>query len=420
MPYLSVMDVRVLTFLTASALFAADDQRAALALKAQMAYERVFLNPAPSLNDANACEQSVAAMTPVATPEEAPVFHFQKGWCALAGAATTHEAAAFQQAAAEFDQAAAAWPARNASLVKKHVAAEPAPSVFPALAAIARLNAGAAEAKDLPAAVAAHSCPASVVPAARCEDILTTARDWLGWLELRRDAVYEAAHDFPPSATAWTNWVAGKQAFTDRKYTDAVADFRRAVDAWDAASRNNPRPLLDRLGPQMDLSVANAELGGAQFLAGDAQGAIATLNQALRIDPANARALYYRARAHDAAGQKDAAIADYNLAARSALAKKGDESFGESHLYRGISLFRRKEYQQAEDEFTNALNFNIPEALRADAIAWRRLSAVAGGSCEVGPRYLEDAMPAASPFFPREEARATIWACTNTAKLRQK
>jgi hypothetical protein len=64
------------------------------------------------------------------------------------------------------------------------------------------------------------------------------------------------------------------------------------------------------------------------------------------------------------------------------------------------------------------LNFEISPAMRADAVAWRRLSAVAGGSCEVGRRYLEEAMPAVSPFFPREEARATINSCgvTNTAQ----
>jgi tetratricopeptide (TPR) repeat protein len=410
------MDVRVLTFLTASALFAADEQRAALALRAQTDYERVFLTGAPQLRDTNACVQSVAAMLPVATPEELPLYQFQKGWCTLAGATITHEAASFQQAAADFDQAAASWPARNTFAAKKRPP-EPQPSAFPVLAAIARLNAGAAEAKDLAAAVATHACPISVMPAERCEAVLQTGRQWLGALALRRNDIYAAAREFPPNATAWTAWVAGKRAVEDRKYADAVASYRVAVSAWDAQSHNSALPLLERVAPPMDLSAANAELGSTQLLAGDTKGAIATLNQALHLDPANAKALYYRALAHDAAGEKDAAIADYNLAARSALAKGGDESFGESHLYRGISLYRRKDYQQAEDEFTNALNFNIPESLRADAVAWRRLSAVASGSCEAARRDLEAAMPAASRFFPREEARSTISTCANTAHV---
>ena len=59
----------------------------------------------------------------------------------------------------------------------------------------------------------------------------------------------------------------------------------------------------------------------------------------------------------------------------------------------------------------SALNFAIAAPLRADAVAWRRLSAVAGGSCDAGRRYLEEALPAASPYFPRQEARDAMAAC---------
>jgi tetratricopeptide (TPR) repeat protein len=162
----------------------------------------------------------------------------------------------------------------------------------------------------------------------------------------------------------------------------------------------------------VNMSDALAELGGAQLLAGDPAGALTTLNQAVRRDSTNARALYFRARAQDAAGRTEAAIADYNLAARNALAKASDAASGEAHLYRGISLYRRKDFTKAEDEFSNALNFEISPAIRADAVAWRRLSAVAGGSCEVGRKYLEEALPSVSPYFPRDEARATMRSCT--------
>jgi tetratricopeptide (TPR) repeat protein len=409
------MDVRVLTFFAASALFAADEQRAALALRAQTDYERVFLAAAPALRDTNACIQSVAAMIPVATPEELPLYHFQKGWCTLAMATITKENGSYQQAATEFDQAGAAWAGRNAAFTKKKAPTEPAPSVFPVLAAVARLNSGATEAKEVGAAVAAHSCPFSVVPPQRCEPILQAGRQWLGYLDLRRDDLDAAARDFPASAAGWTNWVAGKQAFRDRKYPDAAADYRRAVDAFDAQANAAVRPLLDRIAPPMDLSAANAELAGAQLLAGDTKTAIATLNRALQIDPANARALFLRGRARDVAGQADAAVADYSLAARSALAQGSDDAFGESHLYRGISFYRRKDYQKAEDEFSDALNFELPASMRADAVAWRRLAAVASGSCEAGRKYLEEALPTVSPFFPREEARATMASCVATA-----
>jgi len=244
------------------------------------------------------------------------------------------------------------------------------------------------------------------MPANRCEDILNAGRQWQGYLDLKRNDIDAAARDFPQSP--WKDYVAAKQLFRDRKYPEAAAAYQRAIVAW------KPYPIA----PKLDLSAANAELGGARLLAGDTNGALAGLNEALRIDPANARALFLRARTHDAAGQTDAAIADYNLAARSALAKEGDEAFGESHLYRGISYYRRKQFTQAEDEFDNALNADISESLRADAVAWRRLSAVASGSCEVARKDLEAALAPVSPFFPKDEARAAIARCTDTALRR--
>src|SRR5512141_2889052 len=107
------MNVRVLTLLTASALFAADEQRLALTLRAQTDFERVVLSPASQLHDTNVCIQSQAAMIPVATPEEAPIFQFRKGYCTLAAAVITREPNGYLQAAFAFDQAIAAWPARN-------------------------------------------------------------------------------------------------------------------------------------------------------------------------------------------------------------------------------------------------------------------------------------------------------------------
>jgi tetratricopeptide (TPR) repeat protein len=392
LPRYRVMNVRLLTIFAASALFAADVERLAVVQKGQQDFERVFSGATPSLGDAQACVRSAASVIPIATPEEAPRAHFELGWCALAAGTPA-------QAVAEFDAAIAAWPLQ----FNKKRPPEPMPSVFPVMAAVARLNGGATEAKDL---APGHICPPSLMPTNRCEEILNIGREWQGYLDLKRNDVDAAARDFPRSA--WTDYVAAKQLFRERKYLEAVAAYKRAVDNW------KPNPIA----PKLDLSAANAELGGAQLLAGDIPGALASLNQALKIDPANARALFLRGRVHDAAAQTDAAIADYNLASRSALAKEGDEAFGESHLYRGISYYRRKEFTQAEDEFDNALNADISETLRADAVAWRRLSAVASGSCEVARKDLEAALAPTSPFFPKEEARAAIARCTDTALRR--
>ena len=154
------------------------------------------------------------------------------------------------------------------------------------------------------------------------------------------------------------------------------------------------------------------------MLAGDPPAAIATLDRAAREDPARARPLYLRARAKEAAGDAAGALTDYNLASRTAFASAKGEASGEAHLYRGIILYRRKDWLRAEEEFSSSLNFAIPPALHADAEAWRYLAAVAGGGCEASRNYLERALESVSPYFPKVEARAAAASCTTTAGLR--
>jgi tetratricopeptide (TPR) repeat protein len=413
------MNVRLITFLTASALFAADEERLALVLKAQTDFQRVVLSPAPQLHDTNLCIQTLASVIPIATPEEAPVFQFRKGYCTLVESTITKEANGYLQAAWAFDQAIAAWPARNLSFGKKRPA-EPLPAVLPVLASIARLKAGKGDAAPIAAALNGPACNDALLAAPACEAVLQAGREWVGWASIQSGNLVGAAREFPPASTAWTNWVLGKRAFENRRFADAVTAYKQSVAAWEARAKAGSLPVRERLGPTVTLSDAYTELGGAQLLAGDAAGALATLNLAARADSTNSRALFLRARAQDAAGRTDAAIADYALAARNALAKPKESASGEAHVYRGISFYRRRDFARAEDEFNNALNFEIDPATRADAVAWRRLSAVAGGSCDVGKKYLEEAMPAASPFFPREEARATMASCGSTSAARSR
>ena len=70
------MKVRLFTLLAATSLFAADEPRLALELKAQTDFERVFLSPAPTLHDTNTCIQTQASMLPIATPEEVAAVPF--------------------------------------------------------------------------------------------------------------------------------------------------------------------------------------------------------------------------------------------------------------------------------------------------------------------------------------------------------
>ena len=152
-------------------------------------------------------------------------------------------------------------------------------------------------------------------------------------------------------------------------------------------------------------------MGGAQTLAGDPAAAIVTLDRALEASPPSARAFFLRARAKELAGQPEPALADYNLASRTAFAEATSLASGEAHLYRGILLYRRKDYIRAEEEFAGALNFDIPPSLRPDASAWRHLSAVASGFCGASLQYLERSLSSVSPFFPKAEAEALAAAC---------
>jgi tetratricopeptide (TPR) repeat protein len=396
------------------AVYAADDVQLALSLRAQTEFDRVILSAAPSLNDTTACIQSQASLAPVAPPEDQPVVHFRKGYCTLASAGITGDPAAWRDAAAEFDRAIEAWPIRAAILSRRRQPAEPVSSGVRALAQIARLEANDvapdAAAPELGTAIDAHDCPGGVMAPQLCEQVLGIARQWQGWAAIRGGDLETAARDFA-GTPGWTPWTAGRQAFRRGQYAEAAADDQKAIADWNAARRQDPRPTLDRIAPPADMSAAYTELGGAQLLSGNHAAAISSLTQAAKESSANARALYLRARAQEIAGRGDAAQSDYSLASRIAFAHATDLASGEAHLYRGILLYRRKQYTAAEDEFSSALNFEIAAPLRADAAAWRRLAAVVSGACEASRTALGQALPAVSPYFPKDEARAAMAAC---------
>jgi tetratricopeptide (TPR) repeat protein len=412
------------------ALRAADEQQMALALRAHTDFDRVQQVPRPDLPDTTRCEQSQAAWLPVATPADLTQAHFQKGYCTLAEAAITRSPAEFLQAAADFDEAAKAWPARAFRPGRNHTV-EPVPSPLRLLGPIARLEAAvlsagnedphpdAAEIEHARAAIAPaidHPvCANDLMPAPACESLLDTGRLWLGWIALQHDDLYEAARllsALPDSG--WARDASGKRAFHDRQFPEAAAEFGHAIDAWTRAQSDSSASLAARLAPQPDRANALEDWGGAQLLAGDVSKAISTLDSAVKIAPNPARALFLRARAEELAGRMEPAMADYSLAARTSLAHAQNLASGEAHLYRGILLYRRKDFEHAENEFASALNFEIPNGLRPDAISWRHMAAVAGGAC--GSRaMLEDSLGAVSPYFPKDEARSAASSCPLTS-----
>src|SRR5262249_2046137 len=202
-------------------LFAADEQRLALLLRAQTDFDRVVLAPAPQLHDTNVCIQTQAAMIPVATAEEAPLFWFRKGYCTLAAGPLRQDAKVYVQAASAFDQAIAAWPAHNLAIAK-YRAAEPVPSVLPVLASIARLKAGKGDAKSITEAVNAHKCNDALTTPQTCEAILRTGREWVAWSALLGDDVFTAGHEIPETSTAWRDWIAAKRTLLDPQLPPAV------------------------------------------------------------------------------------------------------------------------------------------------------------------------------------------------------
>lgn len=402
----------------AAVLAARDDDRLALTLKAQSDFERVALSPMPSLPDTAACAQSLSAILSVAAPEELAGFHYRKGYCLLAGATITGNNRDFAAAAGELDKAIESWPLRVRKPVRE-AQPEPVGAGLRVLAALAHLHAeGEAAGRPLlEAAIGGGSCsPGGLMSEDSCRYWLQTARQWLGRIALGAGSLEEAESDFATvPETGWQEWSRGKIAFRAANYPQAVARFTSAIQTWKTIWSDPGPNFARRLGPRPDLASALADLGGAQLLAGTPEAAIATLDASLKLAPASARAFYLRARARELAGHSAEALADYNLAARAAFAAAEDLASGEAHLYRGILFFRRKDYSRAEDEFASALNFSIAGPLKADAEAWRHLAAVASGSCAAARVNLEQALPAVSPFFPRNEALAIAASCPAAA-----
>ena len=401
---------RLTLFLAAGALFAGDE-RQALLLRAQADFERVYLSATPRLAETQACMLSQAALLPVSAPGELARLHFRRGYCTLTGALITREPGAFADAARAFDQAATAWAAPPKAGT---AAPQPVPSALHLLSAIAVLEGGAG-AEALPdldrklAAAGQGTCASDLMPVRLCQDLPGVARQWRGWIAVRHSRLDEASRYFDSAMSpGWTAWVRGQLAFDRRDYTAAAGDFQTAVEDWYAREAAPATAIPAGLAPRPDMASALVDLGGAQLLAGDPRASIRTLDAAQRRDASAAWPVFLRARAREAAGEKDASLADYNLASRTAFAEAGEKAAGEAHLYRGVWLFRRHDTARAEAEFASALNFAVGPHLRPDAIAWRNLAAVAAGSCGASRENLEKALPLVSPFFPKEEALADL------------
>jgi len=89
--------------------------------------------------------------------------------------------------------------------------------------------------------------------------------------------------------------------------------------------------------------------GRAMLIRGETDAALANLNEALRVFPHLAEALYLRARAHEAKGQNDEALADLDRAIRS------DPNMAPARLARGRLRAGRDELDGAGEDFDRYL-----------------------------------------------------------------
>jgi tetratricopeptide (TPR) repeat protein len=348
----------------------------------------------------------------VATPEETPIIVFQKAYCALARAIVTNDRTAFSQAGETFDDAIAD---SQAFAAKQKIPASVS-STWRILTAVSRLVAGApldSQAQSLTGAVDASDCQTNVAGAEFCRAVHQLGSAWLGRIALEKGDRSEAARRFAVSnSAAWTKWVAGAEAFRIANYAEAASDDSYSVQAW---RRVEQEPMLQRLYPRPEPSAMLTEWAGAELALGNDAGALPILEEALKADPSNSQALFLRGITKERSGRGDA-LEDYDRAGRAAFAKEGSAAgIAEAHFYRGVLLFRRKEFVRAENEFSSALNADEGMPWRADARAWRGLAAVAGGSCGASREYLQRSLSSVSPYFPKQEALAIFAACPATA-----
>ena len=406
-----------LIFAVIFTLSASDDPQRDLEIRAQTSFDRLILASTAQLNDAEGCIQSQAALLPTAPAHELPLLHFRKAYCSLAQATLTSDSAEFLAAASEFDAAAAAWTALPVGKKEQSLSVPVTLRVLGPVARLATNPTGAALEslrQDLNAATQNPACDSYLVSTETCRDIVRLGNLWRARLDSMAGDWQSASALFSSlKARGWSDWSRGRSAFSAADYPAAVESYQAAVTAWRTGRATN-LPLLERLEPQPDFAQALTDLGGAQLLARSTEAAIATLTEAAKDDARNSRALYLRARAKETAGRNESALEDLNLASRTAFADESNAENADGHFYRGILLFRSKQFTRAENEFATALNSDPSALLRPDASAWKRYAAVAAGGCGASRTALEQSLASVSPYFPIVEARAVAHACDSS------
>jgi len=402
------MLVRILGLCVTLGSVGAWSQTESPAQRAKAAFDKVDSARLPALQDTMQCMQAHAALLPLVRPEERYLVHYRRGYCALFGAAVSRDANDYQEAAREFTLAWERWPAR----------VQPVSSGLLALVGIARMGTAAgqipAEAvKVLETAVQQGDCSnEALMQSSFCRELVDVARLWLGWVAYRSERTADAARLLGPvPGSTWNLWLAGRQAWAERRWRDGIALMEKAAENWRAAAESPAPSTLQLLGPKPDLARVYYEIGVARYRLEDYSGAVSSLNAALEMDPTNSYALFLRARAKDLQGQPDA-VTDYARAAETAdRTRDSSWAVGQAHYYRGLLLYRGKQFREAESAFRAAPKAGLGEIARAQVSAWQNLAAVAGGNCANAAELLEVSGQLAEGGFPVAEAQAVALGC---------
>lgn len=399
-----------LLWLAALISLPAGSQTLTPAQQAKAAFDKVDSSALPALQDTMMCMQAHAALLPQVPAGERYLVHYRRGYCALMGASVTRDPAEYAEAAREFASAIQTWPGRAPQAVS---------SGLRVLNAIAVAGAGrgvlTAEAvAGLDAVVQQPDCSATaVMQPAFCQELTELARLWLGWNALQAGKLNDAAKlAAAVPSSPWMAWIAGRQAWVERRWPEALGLMDKAVQAWEAAEKSRTPRTADLLGPRPDLGRMYLELATAYYRSDQHAGVIAAHEAAVKRGAGDAYGFFMRARAREATGQTAAALEDYQRAATLAASNKDDSwAVGQAHYYRGLLLYGRRSYKQAQAEFIQAPKAGLGDIPGAEVNAWATLSAVAAGDCSKAPELLDLSVKPASKLFPAADAQSLAAAC---------
>ena len=249
------------------------------------------------------------------------------------GATVAKDRAGYREASHDFEKAIEAWPDR----IKRGLPIPPVSSGLRVLADAAHLladgNSDPRVSHDLEEAADRPECSATDMPASKCQAVVAVGKLWLGWIAGREGRLADAARWFEPFADqGWPALVGGQ-----------AGDDRAPVPAGGSVVPAGSRPIragvgsgwLRRSDHVRTAPMCMFRLGSARFETHEYPRSIANLDEAVKLRPENARAVFVRARAQEKLGQSG--IADLELASRTAFANDSAPGHGGQahHVSRG-------------------------------------------------------------------------------------